>query len=129
MGIQCRPRVWKRLCPVEISLSIALILRGSVLIRVMWIWFLLRSGLGLDDFLAFLQAHASRAACLLIKRLAQVHLRGVVIMHSLFASQTTTTTNTLLLLFQQTLAATKILEPRELLQLQLFQPLQLQRLQ
>ena len=41
-----------------------LMLRGSVLIRVMWIWFLLRSGLGLDDFLGSLQAHASRSACL-----------------------------------------------------------------
>ena len=93
MGIQCRPRVWKRLCPVRFRYRLPLILRGGVLIRVMWIWFLLRSGLGLDDFLGSLQAHASRSA--FFWRLAQVHLRGVVIMHSLFiSSQTTTTTTT-----------------------------------
>ena len=40
-----------------------LILRGGVAIRVMQIWFLLRSGLGLDDFLGSLQADTSRSAC------------------------------------------------------------------
>ena len=40
-----------------------LILRGGVAIRIMRIWFLLRSGLELDDFLHSLQAHTSRSAC------------------------------------------------------------------
>ena len=48
-------------CGVFVFLLL-LILRGGVAIRIMRIWFLLRSGLGLDDFLG--SAHTSRSACL-----------------------------------------------------------------
>ena len=35
-------------------------------VELMRVWFLLRSGLGSDDFVGSLQAHASRSACLSI---------------------------------------------------------------
>ena len=45
-------------------LFLSLITRGGALIRVMRVWFLLRSRLEWDDFLGSLQAHPSRSACL-----------------------------------------------------------------
>ena len=81
LGIHSRPRLWKRLCHVGLSgistpdhtrrrcdqaygrfcFPLFLTLKGGVLIRIMRIWFLLKSGQGLDDFLGSLQAHAIRS--------------------------------------------------------------------
>ena len=65
-GIQCRPRLWKRLYPVEISLSIVPDPKRRCIDQDHADLVPAQIRTGLDGFLGSLQAHAFISACPLL---------------------------------------------------------------